>query len=122
MVRVAQVNNVDLTLAAKVFFGLSERIGADSMLAGASALPRTNRWEIKARAAMRDELHSVQEVAAASALAMPGGTDAEQIIDDWFAARPSAQAQVKLLHELTVGTPDLARMSVGLRALRGLLD
>ena len=122
VVRVAQLNNVDLTLAAKVFFGLSERIGADSMLAGASALPRTNRWEIKARAAMRDELHSVQEVAAASALAMPGGTDAEQIIDDWFAARPSAQAQVKLLHELTVGTPDLARMSVGLRALRGLLD
>ena len=41
-------------------FALGQRLGLDRLLGRIIELPRSDRWEIMARAALRDDLHAVQ--------------------------------------------------------------
>ena len=50
-------------------FALAERLGLPTLVARILALPRTDRWETMARAALRDDLHAVHAQLAAQVLA-----------------------------------------------------
>ncbi len=123
IVRVAGRHGADVATTATVYLALSERLGIDQLLTASLCLPRTGRWEIMARATVRDELVHAQAAVTAAALELAAGREltAEQIADLWWRAHPDAEAQQELLVEINAGEADLARMSVAVGALRTLL-
>ena len=123
IVRVAQRAGRPVTTAAAVYFELGERLGIDLALDAASTLPRTGRWDIMARATVRDELSHAQSAVAEAALAhSPELAAADKIVQAWWEDHPDAVYQHRLLEEASQGETDLARMSVAVGSLRALLQ
>nr|WP_294696267.1 NAD-glutamate dehydrogenase [uncultured Friedmanniella sp.] len=119
---------------AAVHFTLGERLGLDRLLGRIIELPRTDRWQTMARAALRDDLHTVHAALTAEVLraetltaAAPevdrnGGEGvAEALVSDWERSVPGVAASVTTLRQICAGKADLARVSVGLRVARALL-
>jgi glutamate dehydrogenase len=124
IVETAKRDDLDPVEVARVHFALGERLGLSTLVARILALPRNDRWQTMARAALRDDLHSVHARLTAQVLA---GTDAEKPVPvrvaDW-------EEQDAVVVSRAVGTleeicaddrADLARLSVGLRVVRTLL-
>ena len=79
-----------------------------------------------ARAALRDDLHTVHAALTAQALAQPGGSaspaqDPVAVVAEWEHSVPGVPDLVRTLAATCSGPADLARVSVGLRVARGLL-
>jgi glutamate dehydrogenase len=124
IVETAKRDGVDPLEVARVHFALGERLGLSMLVARILALPRDDRWQTMARAALRDDLHAVHAQLTAQVLA---GTGADQPVPvriaDW-------EEQDDVVVSRAVGTleeicadehADLARLSVGLRVVRTLL-
>jgi glutamate dehydrogenase len=95
---------------ARVHFEVGERLGLPLLVSRILALPRQDRWQTMARAALRDDLHAVHAQLTAQELAgnPPRQKDTEQA--------------VKTLQEICSDEDtDLARLSVALRVVRKLL-
>jgi glutamate dehydrogenase len=124
VVETAKRADVDPIEVARVHFSLGERLGLSTLVARILALPRNDRWQTMARAALRDDLHSVHAQLTAQVLA---GTDAEQPVPvrvaDWEDQDAVVVARaVTTLEEICSDEhADLARLSVGLRVVRTLL-
>jgi len=113
---------------AAVHFALGQRLGLDRLLGRIVELPRSDRWQTMARAALRDDLHTVHAALTAQALAQPReatATDraeaAEQVVTTWQRSATGVRESVQTLRVICTGPADLARVSVGLRVARGLL-
>ncbi|MBA8795319.1 glutamate dehydrogenase [Friedmanniella endophytica] len=108
---------------ARVHFALGERLGIDVLLTRIIELPRDDRWQTMARAALRDDLHSVHAALTAEVLAVPvdGTTGADARVEAWEQQAAPIGRAVQTLGSICAGEPDLARMSVGLQVVRGLL-
>lgn len=96
-----------------------------------TALPREDRWSTMARAALRDDLHTAHARLTAQVVAgraVPGpavqdpGRAAEALVDAWERATPDVAAARSTLRSVLAGTTDLAKASVGLRVVRGLVE
>jgi glutamate dehydrogenase len=124
IVETAKRDGIDPLEVARVHFALGERLGLSMLVARILALPRDDRWQTMARAALRDDLHAVHAQLTAQVLA---GTGADQPVPvriaDW-------EEQDDVVVSRAVGTleeicadehADLARLSVGLRVVRTLL-
>ena len=95
---------------ARMHFEVAERLGLPLLVTRILDLPRQDRWQTMARAALRDDLHAVHAQLTAQELA--GKPPPEKDI---------AQA-VKTLQEICSDeNTDLARLSVALRVVRTLL-
>ncbi|HLU40920.1 MAG TPA: NAD-glutamate dehydrogenase, partial [Microthrixaceae bacterium] len=109
---------------ARVHFTLGERLGLPALVGRILDLPREDRWQSMARAALRDDLHGVHSQLTAQVLAH---TDADlgaaERIARWEDHEEVAvQRAVSTLEEITADdVADLARLSVGLRVARTLL-
>ncbi|GGD15402.1 NAD-glutamate dehydrogenase [Nocardioides daphniae] len=127
VVATARRDGVDPETVARAHYALGERLGLPVLVRAVVALPRGDRWQAMARAALRDDLYAVHarltsEVLAASAEA--GEASAEARVATWEEQRGErVETAVATLKEI-IGEeePDLARMSVGLRVVRSLLD
>jgi glutamate dehydrogenase len=89
------------------------------------ALPRDDRWQTMARAALRDDLHSVHSALTAQVLAnTPAELPVDERIRDWeHNDETVVQRAVDTLQEICGDERgDLARLSVGLRVVRTLLS
>ncbi len=124
IVRVAMAYRRDVSSCAQVYFQLTERLGIEDALRTSLDLPRTGRWEIMARAAVRDDLINAQAAVTGAALELAGPelNDAAEIVEQWWQANPEATRQREVLDELSSRPAELARMSVAVSALRGLLE
>ncbi|HET6699531.1 MAG TPA: NAD-glutamate dehydrogenase domain-containing protein, partial [Nocardioidaceae bacterium] len=124
VVETARRDDLDPLEVARVHFALGERLGLPALIASILALPRDDRWQTMARAALRDDLHGVHAQLTAQVLAE---TDADQPapgrVADW-------EEQDEVVVSRAAGTlaeicsedkPDLARLSVSLRVVRSLL-
>ena len=111
---------------AGVYFALYERFGIDDLLERITKLPRSDRWQALARAALRDDLYSTvadMTVAALKATAGQTGEDSlkrvelweEQNADNLGRARAMFEDVNKLEHD------DMASLSVALRLLRSIV-
>ena len=124
IVETARRHEVEPIEVGRLHFALGERLGLPSLVNRILALPRDDRWQTMARAALRDDLHSVHSTLTAQVLA---GTSAELPVDERIAAWESRNEglvgrAVATLDEIcTDERADLARMSVGLRVVRTLL-
>ena len=68
IVEIAQREELDPAEVARVHFALGERLGLPVLLQRILALPREDRWQTMARAALRDDLHAVHAQLTAQVL------------------------------------------------------
>ena len=92
-----------------------------------ATLPRENRWQAMARAALRDDLFSLHAELTADVLrGATGGepADADARLDGWIDAhRPLVDRCLGILSDIRVGeTYDLTTLPVALRELRNLIQ
>ncbi len=95
---------------ARTHFEVGERFELPRLVGAILALPRNDRWQTMARAALRDDLHVVHAQLTAAELEdrAPGERDTEQAV-------------ATLREILAEEDVDLARLSVALRVVRTLL-
>ncbi|HVE97849.1 MAG TPA: NAD-glutamate dehydrogenase [Mycobacteriales bacterium] len=107
---------------ARVYFALDERLALHRLLRGVLALPRDDRWQTLARAALRDELYAAHAALATDVLATTGGGDPDKRIATWCEENSkSVERATALLNDVTASESyDLATLSVALRQIRGL--
>jgi glutamate dehydrogenase len=124
IIEVAGREGLDPAVVARVHFALGERLGLPMLVQRILALPRDDRWQTMARAALRDDLHAVHTQLTAQVLTTTSPDDpapariaAWEDADDVVVPRAAAT-----LEEICADDQaDLARLSVGLRVVRGLL-
>ncbi|GAB2876958.1 NAD-glutamate dehydrogenase [Nocardioides pacificus] len=124
VVETATREGLDPTEVARVHFAVGERLGLPPLVSRILALPREDRWQTMARAALRDDLHAVHGQITAQVLAStPPGDAPEARVAAWEApGGPRAERATDTLEEICADDgADLARLSVGLRVVRGLL-
>ena len=120
----ASQSGVDVLKVAELHFTLGQRLGLDRLLARIIELPREDRWQTMARAALRDDLHAVHAQLTAEVLNINGAAtkSARDVVLGWEKSNAAVHESVKTLRSVTSGRADLARMSVGLRVVRRLLS
>jgi glutamate dehydrogenase len=114
----------DLLDVARVHFCLGDRLVLGRLLERIIALPRSDRWQTMARAALRDDLHTVHAALTAQVIQFTEESDdPKPRIDEWVAQDSVVVDRVRrTVGEIVEGdTFDLARLSVGLRVVRSLL-
>ncbi len=124
VVEVSDRMGVDASEVARVHFALGERLGLPALVSRIFALPRDDRWQTMARATLRDDLYAVHAQLTAQVLqATADGDPAPARIAAWEDSDAVVVSRaVATLEEICRDdTADLARMSVGLRVVRGLL-
>jgi len=122
VVDIAQRLGRDPHDVARVHFRLAELLTLDRLVSSIDVLPRQVRWDAMARAVLRDELLATHgDLTAEALLGASGEATPEQVVAGWVAANPAGLARAATLAEIVDGPPDLARMSVGLGVVRGLL-
>jgi glutamate dehydrogenase len=124
IIEVAVREGLDPTTVARVHFALGERLGLPLLVQRILALPRADRWQTMARAALRDDLHAVHTQLTAQVLATtPADESAPARIAAWEDADDVVVPRAaETLEEIcSDDQADLARLSVGLRVVRGLL-
>ena len=107
---------------AQVHYQLADALGLDLMFTGVDNLPRQVRWDAMARAALRDELLAAHAELTESVLVSVGPkVRAGSVVAAWVSAHPSVPTRVSTIRQACDGTPNVARMNVGLSQLRALL-
>ncbi len=122
VVRTAVRDDHDPLRVARVHLTAGQRLGLDRLLTRITDLPRSDRWQTMARAALRDDLQSVHARLTAEMLTLGNDdTSADDLVDRWQSSIAGSTRAIGMIAEISAGQPDLARMSVGLRAVRSLL-
>lgn len=107
-----------------LYFALSERYDIDRTLVRITGLPRGDRWSALARQALRSDLYSVVAGLTGRVLdATPIDLPASERVMAWEQAHSEgvARARATLDEIAAVENPNLATLSVALRALRNLV-
>ena len=109
---------------ARLHFYLGEELRLGLLLEQIIALPRDDRWQTMARAALRDDLHSAHAALTAEVLESgPDGATPEQRLSEWQERSASviARAEATVDEVAASDVSDLAMLSVALRAIRTLV-
>ena len=129
VIRSAADHDFEATSLAPVYFATYDRFKVDELLGLITELPRSDRWEILARQAMRGGLY---ETAAELALSVAEGAKgdfstvdgAQQALVSWIEEHPTRVGNIdRILDEIAEAAPDatghprLAVVSVALRTL-----
>jgi glutamate dehydrogenase len=115
--------DADPLAVARVQFVLNEELGLDGLRAHIAALPRTDRWQTEARAALRDDFYESQHALAEAVLRENEvGTSPDEQVAAWLAAHTDdVERYQQVVRDVeTAGGFDLAALAVARRALREL--
>ncbi len=124
LVEVAEREDLAPEHVARVHFALGERLGLPRLLQRIVALPRDDKWQTMARASLRDDLHAVHTALTAQVLRATSPDDsAPARIASWEEGETElVRRAAETLEQICAEEEgDLARVSVGLRVVRGLL-
>lgn len=122
IVDLARTQERPLELVSSVYFAISAQLGLDVVFDRVNDLDRSTRWDTMARAALRDDLQTLQtELTRAALRAAPEASDSETVVAAWQVAVGGVDREAAQLAEITDGEATLARMSVALRTIRTLL-
>ncbi|MGD7788086.1 NAD-glutamate dehydrogenase [Propionibacteriaceae bacterium Y1700] len=122
VVQTANREGVDVLDTAAVHVRLGDVVVLDQLLNKIVELPREDRWQTMARAALRDDLHTLHGQLTAQVLSGrdPGRPSAD-LVEAWQQGNPKVEQAVQTLQAISTEEADIARVSVGLRVVRGLL-
>ena len=103
-----------------VYFALSDRYAVDGVLSRITELPRTDRWQALARAALRYDLYTALEELTTVVVRTSTRTGATARIQEWESANTAVLDRARSVLEEVQRLPgrDLAPLSVALRTLR----
>jgi glutamate dehydrogenase len=124
IVQTAARTGFDPLEVARVHFAVGERLGLPSLVSRILALPRDDRWQTMARAALRDDLHTVHAQLTGQVLETtdPDAGAANRVAAWEEQDKVSISRAAETFEEICGDdNADLARMSVALRVVRSLL-
>jgi glutamate dehydrogenase len=108
---------------AEGYFALDEYLKLDWLRGRILDLPRDDRWQALARAALREDLHAVHsDITAEVVQTSPPGSHGKEDVHRWVETIDAAAIRcLRLLGDIiTSGRFDLATLSVALREIRSL--
>ena len=109
---------------AHVYYTVFNRFHADSLLERITKLPRNDRWQALARAALRDDLYStVSDMTTAVLEATAPGMPAEERLAAWESQNVEQLGRAKSMFDEVnaLEADDMASLSVALRLLRSIV-
>ena len=109
---------------ASVYYTLYNRYGVDSLLERITALPRNDRWQALARAALRDDLYATTADMTSNVLdRTEKGASTMARIEAWEAQNAEQlERAVRMFAEVNeLEQDDMASLSVALRLLRSIV-
>jgi glutamate dehydrogenase len=111
---------------AAVYYAVYDRYGIDDLLERITKLPRGDRWQALARAALRDDLYStVADMTVAALQATPAmqGEDPVSRVEAWEQENAdNLERATKMFAEVNqLEQDDMASLSVALRLLRSIV-
>ncbi|EST22266.1 NAD-glutamate dehydrogenase [Streptomycetaceae bacterium MP113-05] len=124
VVAVAERTGDGLLDVAEVYYDLADRLGITELQERVGELPRSDRWQSMARAAIREDLYAAHQLLTADVLASTDDrTSAGQRFEAWeeknSAILHRARATLEEIHASE--SFDLANLSVAMRTMRTLL-
>jgi glutamate dehydrogenase len=123
IVEVAREAGLDVETVAAVHFELGAQLDLHWLRDRIVELPRADRWEALARAALRDDLSGLHRTLGGEVLrAGPDGDDAAAQVRSWIAGNPASERYVATLADVRVGRVyDLTTLPVVVREVRNLI-
>ncbi|MBG0854834.1 NAD-glutamate dehydrogenase [Streptomyces spinoverrucosus] len=109
---------------AEVYYDLADRLTITQLMDRISDLPRTDRWQSMARAAIREDLYAAHAAVTADVLAVGNGSATpEQRFKGWEQKNAAILGRARTTLEEIHGSDafDLANLSVAMRTMRTLL-
>ena len=124
LVEIAAATGRSLEETAEVYFDLAERLQIARLRDRITALPRDDRWNTMARAALRDDLYAAHAAITRDVLQVTGPGSPEERLADWARRNESAvQRAAQTLTEIWESDRfTVAMLSVAVRAIRTLVD
>ena len=132
IIEVAEATERSLEGVTAVYFRLGGRLQLNWLRDRIAELPRANRWQALARAALRDDLYSLHraltvEAAKADSIAssaVPDPSSPDALIDAWMDANTAAveRSRAMLGDIRATRVFDLTTLPVALREVRNLLQ
>ncbi|MBN9128530.1 MAG: NAD-glutamate dehydrogenase [Paenarthrobacter ureafaciens] len=122
--RIATSRSADVEDVANVYYTVFNRFHVDSLLERISALPRDDRWQALARAALRDDLYSTVADMTTSVLeSTEKGASAEDRLKAWEGQNAEQLGRAKTMFDEVnaLEADDMASLSVALRLLRSIV-
>jgi glutamate dehydrogenase len=123
VVEIAAATGREIEETAEVYFDLADRLQIARLRDQITALPRDDRWNTMARAAIRDDLYAAHAALARDVLMVTGPGDPEQRLAEWVARNgPAVQRATQTLTEIWQNDRfTVATLSVAVRAIRTLV-
>ena len=109
---------------AHVYYTVFNRFHADSLLERITNLPRADRWQALARAALRDDLYStISDMTSAVLQSTVPGASAEERLAIWEGQNMEQLGRAKSMFDEVnaLEADDMASLSVALRLLRSIV-
>ena len=119
----AGLTGADQAVVTDAYFGIGSRLGLDWLRDRILELPRTDRWQSLARAALRDDLYRLHRSLTREILLSAVEYDAQAPIEDWLERNVSAVARADaVLDDVKASREyDTTTLPVVLRELRSLV-
>ncbi|HEX4108638.1 MAG TPA: NAD-glutamate dehydrogenase [Solirubrobacteraceae bacterium] len=124
VVDVANATGRSVEEVAAVYFLLAGRVRLHWLRQQIVALPRADRWQTLARAALREEVYALQRELTSEVLRSgPAGVDADAAIEAWLAGADATvrRSQAVIDDIRASGEFDLTTLPIALRELRALV-
>ncbi|WP_104126591.1 NAD-glutamate dehydrogenase [Cryobacterium sp. Y57] len=114
---------VQVTRVAEIYYTIYNRFGIDNLLERITKLPRKNRWQALARAALRDDLYSTVANMTRSVLDEPHAGTADERLLAWeeLNAEQLGRARSVFDEVNSLAQDDMASLSVAVRLLRSIV-
>jgi glutamate dehydrogenase len=122
--KIARMRKDPVEEIAAVYYTVFNRFHADSLLERISSLPRQDRWQALARAALRDDLYSTMSDMTTAVLdATEAEVSPEARLKDWEAQNAEQLGRAKSMFDEVnaLEADDMASLSVALRLLRSIV-
>jgi glutamate dehydrogenase len=123
VVEVANESGLDVQAVAAVHFRLGSKLGLHWIHDRIVALPREDRWQAMARAALRDDLYAIHRELTAEVLRSgPRLEGPDERVSGWIEAHRNSGRCLQTLADIAAGrTFDITTLSVAVREVRELL-
>jgi glutamate dehydrogenase len=124
IVEVADESGLDVQAVAAVHFRLGSRLHLHWLHERIVKLPREDRWQAMARAALRDDLYTLHRDLTAEVLRKgPRLESPDERVTGWVDSHAGAERCLETLADIRAGrTYNLTTLSVAVREVRGLLE
>ena len=120
---IAKDTGAPMVAVAEVYYRVYDRFGVDNLLERITSLPRKDRWQALARAALRDDLYSTAADMTTAVLRETPPGEAEARLAAWEALNADQLGRARSVFEEVnaLSRDDMASLSVALRLLRSIV-